>query len=89
MAIYLKKIKVDHGSCVDSRSGRVCYYFYIFCRDINASINIKNAGINILKEKGINLLKNSTGLMPESYALRDMSEEVNNSAQESIAFRLW
>jgi hypothetical protein len=58
-------------------------------RDINASINIKNAGISILKKRGINLLKNSTGLMPESYALRDMSEEVNNSAQESIAFRLW
>ncbi len=58
-------------------------------RDINASINIKNAGINILKEKGINLLKNSTGLMPESYACGYMSEEVNNSAQESSSFRGW
>lgn len=37
-------------------------------RDINASINIKNAGLIILKEKGINLLKNSTALMAESYA---------------------
>jgi putative transposase len=58
-------------------------------RDVNASINIKNAGINILKEKGINLLKNSTGLMPESYALRDMSVNVINSAQESSSFRGW
>lgn len=58
-------------------------------RDINASINIKNAGINILKEKGINLLKNSTGLMPESYACGDMSVDAINSAQESSSFRCW
>jgi len=58
-------------------------------RDINASINIKNAGLNILKEKGINLLKNSTGLMPESYACGDMSVNIINSAQESSSFRGW
>lgn len=58
-------------------------------RDVNASINIKNAGLNILKEKGINLLKNSTGLMPESYACGDMSVDVINSAQESSSFRGW
>jgi len=58
-------------------------------RDINAAINIKNAGINILKEKGINLLKNSTDLMSESYACGYMSEDLNNSAQESISFRSW
>ena len=61
----------------------------MFNRDINASINIKNAGINILKEKGINLLKNSTGLMPESYACGYMSVDVINSAQESSSFRGW
>ncbi len=50
-------------------------------RDINASINIKNAGLNILKEKGINLLKNSTDVsISESHALGYMSEEANNSA---------
>ena len=58
-------------------------------RDINASINIKNAGLNILKEKGINLLKNSTGLMPESYACGYMSVNIINSAQESSSFRGW
>ena len=58
-------------------------------RDVNASINIKNAGLNILKEKGINLLKNSTGLMPESYACGYMSVDVINSAQESSSFRGW
>jgi putative transposase len=59
-------------------------------RDINASINIKNAGLNILKEKGINLLKNSTELnILESYACRYMSEEASNSAQESSSFRSW
>jgi len=58
-------------------------------RDVNASINIKNVGLNILKEKGINLLKNSTGLMPESYACGDMSVDVINSAQESSSFRGW
>jgi putative transposase len=58
-------------------------------RDVNASINIKNAGLNILKEKGINLLKNSTGLMPESYACGYMSVDVINSAQESSSFRSW
>ena len=58
-------------------------------RDINASINIKNAGLNILKERGINLLKNSTGLMPESYACGDMSEDVSSSAQESSSLRSW
>lgn len=58
-------------------------------RDINASINIKNAGLNILKKEGINLLKNSTGLMPESYACGYMSVDVINSAQESSSFRGW
>lgn len=59
-------------------------------RDVNASINIKNAGLNILKEKGINLLKNSTELnTSESYACGYMSEEVSSSAQESSSFRGW
>jgi putative transposase len=59
-------------------------------RDINATINIKNAGLNILKEKGINLLKNSTELnISESYACGDMSVDVINSAQESSSFRGW
>ena len=50
-------------------------------RDLNASINIK--------KEGINLLKNSTGLMPESYACGYMSVDVINSAQESSSFRGW
>lgn len=59
-------------------------------RDINASINIKNSGLNILKEKGINLLKNSTELnTSESYACGYMSVDVINSAQESSFFRCW
>lgn len=58
-------------------------------RDINASINIKNAGVNILRKKGINLLKNSTDLMSESYACGYMNEEVISSAQESSSFRGW
>jgi len=49
-------------------------------RDLNAAKNIKSVGINVLKEKGINLLKqtasikNSTEvkLFSESYALKDM-----------------
>jgi len=51
-------------------------------RDLNAAINIKKEGLNILKQKGINLLKNSTDLMSESYACGNMSEDINSSAQE-------
>jgi putative transposase len=48
-------------------------------RDINAAINIKNAGISILKKRGINLLKNSTDVnISESYALRDMKRDVSS-----------
>ncbi len=56
-------------------------------RDLNAAKNIKAAGLDQLLNgfKGINLLKNSTGLMPESYACGDMSK-VTNSAQESTYF---
>ena len=43
-------------------------------RDINAAKNIKR--------EGINLLKNSTEVISESYACKDMSEEVNSSVQE-------
>jgi len=43
-------------------------------RDLNASINIKR--------EGINLLKNSTVIKTESYACGNMSEDLNNSAQE-------
>ena len=49
-------------------------------RDLNAAKNIKR--------EGINLLKNSTGLMPESYACKNMSEEVNNSVQEIINYNI-
>lgn len=57
-------------------------------RDLNAAKNIKAVGLDQLLNsfKGINLLKNSTGLMPESYACGDMSK-VTNSAQESTSFR--
>jgi len=44
-------------------------------RDLNAAINIK--------KEGINLLKNSTVIETESYACGNMSQDVNNSAQES------
>jgi len=43
-------------------------------RDLNATINIK--------KEGINLLKNSTVIKTESYACGYMSEEVSSSAQE-------
>jgi putative transposase len=43
-------------------------------RDLNASTNIKREGISILKEKGINLIKNSTDVMSESYAYGNMIE---------------
>jgi len=48
-------------------------------RDINAYKNIKREGISILKQRGINLLKNSTDvkMFSESYAYRDTSVEVN------------
>ena len=57
-----------------------CECGYIEDRDLNAAKNIKR--------EGINLLKNSTGLMPESYACKNMSEEVNNSVQEIINYNI-
>ena len=52
----------------------ICDCGYIEDRDINAAKNIKREGIEILKkQKGINLLKNPTGVVPESYAYRNMS----------------
>ena len=52
-------------------------------RDINASRNIKKVGLDQLIDLGINLIKNSTDLMSESYACGDTMNDVSCSAQES------
>jgi len=58
----------------------ICDCGLILDRDLNASINIKR--------EGINLLKNSTDVnISESYALKDMSEYLNNSVQEIITLK--
>jgi len=50
-------------------------------RDLNASINIKREGTNLLK-------KSTDVNISESYALKDMSEDLNNSVQEAPFFRV-
>lgn len=50
-----------------------CECGFILDRDLNAARNIKQVGLNQLKQnEGDNLLKKPTGLMPESYAYGDM-----------------
>jgi putative transposase len=50
-------------------------------RDLNASINIK--------KEGINLLKNSMVVITKSYACKDMSKDLNSSVQEAISLQTY
>jgi putative transposase len=64
-----------------------CDCGHIEDRDINAAHNIKLFGLDILKNKGVNLLKNPTVIPTESYASGYMTE-VTKSAEENMKFSL-
>jgi putative transposase len=64
-----------------------CDCGYTEDRDINAAHNIKLFGLDFLKEKGVNLLKNPTVIPTESYASGYMIENTL-SAEENDKFSL-